>query len=77
MTVERSYRVDLRRIEQDVVTELLGSGALVPDGRLQAITEAWNFPSSGVEMGREDVREVWPEFADLLDALSEEDNDDS
>jgi len=42
MTVERSYRVDLRRIEQDVVTELLGSGALVPDTRLQAITEAWN-----------------------------------
>jgi len=70
MTVERSYRVDLRRIEQDVVTELLGSGALVPDSRLQAIADAWAaFGKPGQnEMAR------FAELVPLLDALTEEED---
>ncbi len=46
-------------------------GVLVRDTRLQAIADAWK---EGTERYRMLNRQSWPELADLLDALEEEDN---
>jgi hypothetical protein len=52
------------------------AGLLEPDGRLQAIADAWN---NDAHVNREDwpkiLRVEWPDLADLLDALTE-DNDE-
>ena len=40
---------------------------VVPDTRLQAIADAWNYDDIG--QGRYEFRQQWSELADLLDAL--------
>ncbi len=56
--------------EQRWLTNLKQSGVLVPDTRLQAIADAWNYDDIG--QGRYEFRQQWPELADLLDALTAE-----
>ena len=43
------------------------------DTRLQYIADTWNARN---EYQREDIYGYWPEFSDLLDALTEETTDD-
>ncbi len=69
------YRIDAHAGKdwQDfrgVIQIMLRDGVLVPDTRLQAIADAWNYDDIG--QGRYEFRQQWPELADLLDALTAE-----
>ena len=78
------YRIDLTNPDlptgsylandSELVSYLKNRDVLVPDTRLQAIADAWNYDDIG--QGRYEFRQQWSELADLLDALVGADNDD-
>ena len=77
------YRIDLTNPDlptgsylandSELVSYLKNRDVLVPDTRLQAIANAWNYDDIG--QGRYEFRQQWSELAVLLDALKE-DNDE-
>ena len=78
-----TYRIDLTNPDlptgsylandSELVSYLKNRDVLVPDTRLQAIANAWNYDDIG--QGRYEFRQQWSELAVLLDALKE-DNDE-
>ena len=78
-----TYRIDLTNPDlptgsylandSELVSYLKNRDVLVPDTRLQAIADAWNYDDIG--QGRYEFRQQWSELAVLLDALKE-DNDE-
>ena len=72
---------DLYRINGDYhdktkfrfIDNAITEGALVPDTRLQAITDAWNDPSD-IGAYRRSENKISPELAALLDALTKEEH---
>jgi len=78
MTIEPSYRIDWVTFEERYPHEFsiaAQSDVIRPDNRLQAIADAWNeYLDSEPFTGESPV--AWQKLSALLDALTEEDNDE-
>jgi len=71
-----TYQIDWGKAHDSTHNDdgtLTGKYTLVPDTRLQAIADAWNYDDIG--QGRYEFRQQWSELADLLDALGGTDNE--
>ncbi len=78
MTVDPRWQIDTQEFMlhtgETLLDYLKEKGAIVPDVRLQALADAWNEPL--LKTLRENLRKCGFGLADLLDALTEDDNDE-
>jgi hypothetical protein len=81
MTVEPTYQIDWVEMERKHPeglsrSELYGRIAKA-ELQLQAIADAWNRPWRWGTLHPDKVRDNWPKLGALLDALTQDDNDDN